>query len=72
MKQKAITITLIILTGVALLSAPLVAVHGQSMFGLTIFQIVPRDGFNAITTGNVSQPITVQASLYTSDGRSLV
>lgn len=72
MKQKAITITLIILTGVALLSAPLVAVHGQSMFGLTIFQIVPRDGFNAITTGNVSQPITVQASLYTSDGPYLV
>jgi hypothetical protein len=69
LKHKAITIYILIMMGVALLFTPFSIVQGQGALGFGIIQVVKENGFSAITSGNVSEAITVQAVLYTSNGQ---
>ena len=72
LKQKIITIALILLIGTALIYAADFSVKGAESPGLYIWNVVPQGKIDAITSGNVSLPVTVQATIYFSNGPYLV
>ncbi len=70
MKQKALTITLMVLLSIAILftSTPNPQVQGQSPYGLTIFYLTPRGGFEQLQNVTVGQSVTLLASMQTANG----
>jgi hypothetical protein len=70
LNQKAVTLTLLIIMGVALLFASFSSpqVLGQSPYGLRIFYLTSPTGFEPLQNATVGLPYSLLASLYTSNG----
>ncbi|XES76798.1 MAG: hypothetical protein ACBZ72_11570 [Candidatus Bathyarchaeia archaeon] len=70
MKQKAVTLALLILLGTALLftSSASPQVSGQSPYGLMIFYVTAQGSFEQLQNATVGQPVTLLASTDTYNG----
>ncbi len=72
MNQKAITVTLLNIMGVALLFgsilSPQVLGQGTSPYGLQIFYLTSRGGYEQLQNATVGQPVSFLASMVTSNG----
>lgn len=66
MKQKALTITLIVLMSTALLMMPLSIVSGQ--LGVYIYQVTQQGSYTPITSGTVGLPVNLAATINTQNG----
>ncbi|MCJ7762712.1 hypothetical protein MUP38_04565 [Candidatus Bathyarchaeota archaeon] len=66
MKQKALTITLIVLMSTALVMMPLSIVSGQ--LGVYIYQVTQQGSYTAITSGTVGLPVNLVATINTQNG----
>ena len=68
MKQKAVTITLIVLMSTALVMMPLSIVSGQESLGIYIYQVTQQGSYTPITSGTVGLLVNLAATISTQNG----
>jgi hypothetical protein len=68
LKQKAVTMAILVLLSTALLFMPLSIISGQESVNVYIYQVTQQGSYTAITDGTVGLPVNLVATIATQNG----